>query len=224
LEALKGKCHEIFDPRFFSSNNTPWAPDSRAKAFLNSASNSPRYNRFSNAKIVHAVSMNPHASCMQCHWPRMHHACSVNDLTYTVHAVSLKPHAFFIFCIASPFCIWFSLLEVDLKLYGACGGNDNTCTCAMYIRCQWHCMHRSCGVNDTACILKNSNIFANSNLYSKRLPRERKSEGRKSLDTVPLRILGFHIWLSFFVGWKKLSKIIDHMVAALILKEVITAY
>jgi hypothetical protein len=37
------------------------APDSRAKAFLNSASNLPRYDRFSNAKIVHAVSMTPHA-------------------------------------------------------------------------------------------------------------------------------------------------------------------
>jgi hypothetical protein len=58
---LKGQCHEIFDPRFFSSNNTPWAPDSRAKAYLNSASNSPRYDRFSNRKIVHAVSMTPHA-------------------------------------------------------------------------------------------------------------------------------------------------------------------
>jgi hypothetical protein len=49
---LKGQCHEIFDPRFFSSNNTP---------FLNSASKSPRYDRCSNAKIVHAVSMTPHA-------------------------------------------------------------------------------------------------------------------------------------------------------------------
>jgi hypothetical protein len=30
-------------------------------------------------------------------------------------------------------------------------------------------MHHACGINDTACIVKNSNIFANSNLYSKRL-------------------------------------------------------
>jgi hypothetical protein len=59
--ALKGQCQEIFDLRVFSSNNTPWAPDSRAKAFLNFSSNSPRYDRFSNAKIVHAVSMTPHA-------------------------------------------------------------------------------------------------------------------------------------------------------------------
>jgi hypothetical protein len=48
---LKEQFQEIFDPRFFSSNYTPWAPDSQAKAFLNSASNSPRYDRFSNAKI-----------------------------------------------------------------------------------------------------------------------------------------------------------------------------
>jgi hypothetical protein len=44
----------------FSSNNPPWARDSRAKAFLNSASNSPRYDRFSDAKIVHAVSITSH--------------------------------------------------------------------------------------------------------------------------------------------------------------------
>jgi hypothetical protein len=59
--ALKGQRHEIFDSRFFLSNNTPWAPDSQAKAFLNSASNSPRYDQFSNTKIVHAVSMTSHA-------------------------------------------------------------------------------------------------------------------------------------------------------------------
>jgi hypothetical protein len=37
------------------------------------------------------------------------------------------------------------------------------------MRYQWHPMHCACGVNDIACILKNSNIFANLNLYSKRL-------------------------------------------------------
>jgi hypothetical protein len=31
---LKGQSHEIFDPRFFSANNTPGSPDSRAKAVL----------------------------------------------------------------------------------------------------------------------------------------------------------------------------------------------
>jgi hypothetical protein len=42
------------------------------------------------------------------------------------------------------------------KIDCACGVNDTACTCA------------SC-VNDTTCILKNSNIFTNSNLYSKKL-------------------------------------------------------
>jgi hypothetical protein len=66
---LKGQCHEIFDPRFFSSKNTPWAPDSQAKAFLNSASNSPRYDRFSIAKIVLAVSLTPHARKIFVRYP-----------------------------------------------------------------------------------------------------------------------------------------------------------
>jgi hypothetical protein len=55
-DAIKGQCHEIFDLLFFNLGT-----DSRAKAFLNSASNSPRYDQFSNAKIVHAVSMTLHA-------------------------------------------------------------------------------------------------------------------------------------------------------------------
>jgi hypothetical protein len=47
----------------FSSNNIPWAPDSRAKVFflLYSISNSPKYDRFSDAKIVQVVSMTSHA-------------------------------------------------------------------------------------------------------------------------------------------------------------------
>jgi hypothetical protein len=57
----KGTVSRDFRPSVFSSNNTPLAPDSRARVFLNSASNSSRYDRFSNAKIVHAVSMTrPH--------------------------------------------------------------------------------------------------------------------------------------------------------------------
>jgi hypothetical protein len=58
---LKGTVSRDFRPSGFSSNNTLWAPYSRAKAFLNSASNSRRYDRFSNAKIVHAGSLTPHA-------------------------------------------------------------------------------------------------------------------------------------------------------------------
>jgi hypothetical protein len=54
LSFLKGQCHESFNLWFFfSSNNTPWDPDSRTKDFFNSASNSPGYHRFSNAKIVY---------------------------------------------------------------------------------------------------------------------------------------------------------------------------
>jgi hypothetical protein len=41
---LKGPCHEIFDLRFFSSNNSIWAPDPRVKAFLHMASYSRRYS------------------------------------------------------------------------------------------------------------------------------------------------------------------------------------
>jgi hypothetical protein len=48
-------------PSVFFIKQYPWAPDSRAKAFWNSASNSQRYDRFSKAKIVHAVSMTPYA-------------------------------------------------------------------------------------------------------------------------------------------------------------------
>jgi hypothetical protein len=60
------------------------------------------------------------------------------------------------FCIPSLFCIWFSLFEVVRKIFGACG------------------------VNDTACILKNSNIFANSNLYSNQEPKS----GRNGLSYI----------------------------------------
>jgi hypothetical protein len=75
-----------------------------------------RSNRSSN---VHAVS---------------YFACGVNDTAYTVHvvslmhAVSLTQHAFFFFCIASPFCRWFSPFKVVRKFYCACGVNDTTCT------------------------------------------------------------------------------------------------
>jgi hypothetical protein len=94
--------------------------------------------------------------CMWCQWHRIHLACGVNYPACIVHAVSLTPHApcmrchwhcmhFKFFCIASPFCISFSLFKVVRKFYWACG------------------------VNDTAFIFTNSKIFANSNLYSKRV-------------------------------------------------------
>jgi hypothetical protein len=40
---LKGQCHEIFDPQFFSSINTPGPPDSWVKAVSNINSYSQRY-------------------------------------------------------------------------------------------------------------------------------------------------------------------------------------
>jgi hypothetical protein len=41
---LKGPSHEIFDLRFFSSNNSIWTLDPRVKAFLHMASCSRRYS------------------------------------------------------------------------------------------------------------------------------------------------------------------------------------
>jgi hypothetical protein len=152
---------------------------------------------------VHAVSLTPHAFyiffavfiwfslfevvrkfllCMRCQWYSMHHACGVNDTTCIVHAVSMIPHTHVhaISMTKHVPCMWY----------------------------QWHRMHRACGVNDTACKLKNSNIFANSNLYSKRLspinqePRTdvlmKKTEGQKSRDTVPLKGQYHEIFDSWF--------------------------
>jgi hypothetical protein len=41
---LKGQCHEIFDPRFFSLNCTPGPPDSWAKTVLHIDSNSRSFS------------------------------------------------------------------------------------------------------------------------------------------------------------------------------------
>ncbi len=41
---LKGQKHEIFDLRFFPSNEHTWAPDIHPKIFSNSVSNSLRYS------------------------------------------------------------------------------------------------------------------------------------------------------------------------------------
>jgi hypothetical protein len=47
-EQVKGTVSRDFLPSVFLNQTigTPWAPDSRAKAFLNSAANSPRYDQF----------------------------------------------------------------------------------------------------------------------------------------------------------------------------------
>jgi hypothetical protein len=144
---------------------------------------------------LHAVSMTRHASCMRCQWPppRMPCACVVNDPAWT-RACGVNDTAciFNFFFSASPFCIYLSLFEVVQKYYCACGADD------------------------TSCILKNSNNFANSNLYLKRLqplnqgPRTevlmKKNEGRKFRNPVPLKptllgsIFNNDIWLEFRVS------------------------
>jgi hypothetical protein len=165
--------------------------------------------------------MTPHASCMQCHCYCMHCACGVidtactrawgvSDTAYTLNAVSLTPHAFLIF-------VWHSIAR---KFFCACRVIDTACTmhavsmtlhapcmrCQWYrmhtcMRCQWYCMHPACDVNDTACILNKSNIFANTNLYSKRLwplksgaqdrCSDEKNRGAKSSWHCPLKLAFF---------------------------------
>jgi hypothetical protein len=96
--------------------------------------------RSNRSSIVHVVS---------------YFACGVIDTACIVHAVSLTPHAFVIlFAYHHCFAYDFNFSKLFYK-------------CSM--RCLLHPKHRACSVNDTACILKNSNIFANSNLYSKRV-------------------------------------------------------
>jgi hypothetical protein len=108
---LKGQCHEIFDPRFFSLNNTPWAPDSRAKASLILL----RIRR-------DMIDFRTQKSCMRCQWHCMHENFLLGSpfkfiyffsggvgqfgniyvsrscmRCHILHAVSLTPHAFSIF-------------------------------------------------------------------------------------------------------------------------------
>jgi hypothetical protein len=52
IEHFKGQSHEIFDPRFFSANNTSWSPDSWAKAVLNINSYSRRYSIFAESTHI----------------------------------------------------------------------------------------------------------------------------------------------------------------------------
>jgi hypothetical protein len=106
---LKGQCHKIFDPRFFSSKHPSWAPDLGANAFSNMNLNSRRYSNF--------------FKCMPCHWHRMHDACSVIDTACTVHAVSVTLHARVHVVSLIPharcmLCHWH-------RMYGACGVTDH---------------------------------------------------------------------------------------------------
>jgi hypothetical protein len=114
--------------------------------------------RSNRTSIVHAVSMTPHA--------HVHVVSMTPHATCTVHAVSLTPHVYLIFLHTIAVLHMIFSFRSCSKIFCACG------------------------VNDTAGILKNSNIFENSNLYSEK-PRTdvlmKKTEGRKSRDTVPLK-------------------------------------
>jgi hypothetical protein len=72
-------------------------------------------------------------------------AFDFNDTACIVHAVSLTPNAFLNF------------LDTVAVLH------------VIFTFRSFRKFYYVCGVNDATCILKNSNIFANSNLYSKRL-------------------------------------------------------
>jgi uncharacterized membrane protein len=121
------------------------------------------------ACIMHAVSLHSFLICIPslfcilfslfkvihtffwaCGVNYMHHACDVNDTAYTMHLVSMILHA------------------VSMIPHAPC----------MRYRYQWHRMHKKdfCTTsksenhmqnknNDTVCILKKFNMFANSNLY-----------------------------------------------------------
>jgi hypothetical protein len=77
--SLKGQCHEIFDPRFFSFLKT--SVQSRIKGLkpfcMPMNSNSRCKSKFS--------------ICMR--WHLMHGACGISETAYTMHAGSLTPHA-----------------------------------------------------------------------------------------------------------------------------------
>jgi hypothetical protein len=147
--------------------------------FLKSFRKNPACGVIDTAWTVHAVSMTRYASCIRCHWHGMHMiftfwscseivlACGVNYTTYTMHAVLMTPNAQ---------CMRYQWYRMH-----------------MCMQSQWYRMHHACGINDTACtkqifaqlrkvkiicktkamtphaFYKNLNMFANSNLYSKRL-------------------------------------------------------
>jgi hypothetical protein len=68
---LKGQLREIFDPRFFSSSNPPYGPDSRPKVVLHMASYSPRKS------IIFEF--------MRCHW---HHGNDFSGFIDTAEMIS----------------------------------------------------------------------------------------------------------------------------------------
>jgi hypothetical protein len=77
LNLLKEQLHEIFDPRFFSSINPTWGPDSRPKAVLHMASYSPR-------KLIIF-------EFQRCHLHRWNAVHGVTDTAETISAGSMTP-------------------------------------------------------------------------------------------------------------------------------------
>jgi hypothetical protein len=158
---VKGTVPQDFRPSDFFIKQSPWAPDSRAKT--------PRYDRFSNAKIVNFYifkvcwigqfgniyilidipfkgrqGRSNRSSIVHtvpyCSWNRLH-------LWFFLHNISVL-HLIFTFRSCSK-----TLLCMRCKWH-----RMHPCTFAPCMRCQKHRMH-----------FKKSNFFANSNLYSKRL-------------------------------------------------------
>jgi hypothetical protein len=77
-DIFKGTMPRDFRPLFFSSNNSPKAPDTRVKAFLNLAS----YLRSKSTKLV----------AQRCHWHRCYiHRGGVIDTAVTCTTESLTP-------------------------------------------------------------------------------------------------------------------------------------
>jgi hypothetical protein len=108
---------------------------------------------------MHAVSLTPHARCMQCHWHRMHDACSVKTVKekslilcwcdgiqkkLKMHVVSMTPHAKY-----DTACTiderferpWQPLKGISIKNIYVPEFSYPTTTC---MRCHWHRMHDFC--------------------------------------------------------------------------------
>jgi hypothetical protein len=140
---------------FFSSNNFPWAPDTRAKAFLNMAS--IRGENWQSClhigvkeKAVHitAVSMTPLCMSQQCQW--LHCAChsGVNNTAVYITAVSLTPLGNQLCRIFSQ---WSKTLLLGQKSDSAAHSTDVSLIPLWHAQqYHWHCCDIHNGVNDTA--------------------------------------------------------------------------
>jgi hypothetical protein len=141
---LKGQCHEIFNLRFFSSNNTPW---------------------------VHGPFWILLQICRDTigFWTKKNHACgsmtiSKSKKTYVIVDTACS---FYFFCIASLFCIWFTLSQLfaNFIVHPLSMTPQAPCMRGQWyhrhpcILCQWHRMH------STPFFF----YFANLNFYAKRL-------------------------------------------------------